>query len=264
MWQAKRHQRIRALLETFGQVSIDRIVTELGVSRETVRRDLKELEEAGALRRVHGGIVPSHAENEAPYPERTRQNLREKRAIAGACLGLVSPGQTLLIDAGSTTACLAGQLAGLSGLLVFTNSVEVANHLSTATSRARQNRTILFGGDFISAPASTCGMTTLAAIANVRADIAFSSPYGLSAADGATSMLVEEAEIARAVFASATRRILLADGSKLGRCGRISFASAGEPDHIIMDAAAQEHPHFTLLQEKSGNRIICAGAEAPQ
>ncbi|WP_112310397.1 DeoR/GlpR family DNA-binding transcription regulator [Pseudogemmobacter bohemicus] len=257
MWQAERHQRIRALLGTFGQVGVDRIVTELGVSRETVRRDLKELEDAGVLRRIHGGIVPVQAEGEAPYPERTGQNLREKRAIAEACLQFVSPGQTLIIDAGSTTACLSEHLAGLSGLLVFTNSVEVAANLSTESSRARQNRVILLGGDFISEPPSTHGMTTLAAIASLRADLAFSSPYGLTAADGATSMVLEEAGIARAIYASAARRILLADGSKLGRRGRISYAKASEPDHIVMDAGAAQSPHFAELRKLVGNRILC-------
>lgn len=257
MWQAERHQRIRALLGTFGQVGVDRIVTELGVSRETVRRDLKELEEAGVLRRIHGGIVPVQAEGEAPYPERAGLHLREKRAIAEACLRFISPGQTLIIDAGSTTACLSEQLAGLSGLLVFTNSVEVAANLGTDASRARQNRVILLGGDFISAPPSTQGMTTLAAIASIRADLAFSSPYGLSAADGATSMVLEEAEVARAIYASAARRILLADGSKLGRRGRICYATADEPDHIVMDAAAAQSLHFTDLRKLAGNRLIC-------
>ncbi|WP_312527883.1 DeoR/GlpR family DNA-binding transcription regulator [Paracoccus sp. (in: a-proteobacteria)] len=259
MWQAERHQRIRALLATFGQVGVDRIVTELGVSRETVRRDLKELEEAGILRRIHGGIIPIHVEDEAPYPERSHQNLREKRAIAEACLPLVSPGQTLLIDAGSTTVCLSEQLAGLSGLLVFTNSIDVAAHLGTASSRARRNRVILLGGDFVNEPASTHGMTTLATIASIRADVAFSSPFGLTAADGATSMVLEEAEIARAMFARAERRILLADSSKLGRRGRVSYATAVEPDHIVTDANAPRNPHFDALGKISAERIICAG-----
>ncbi|NPD16753.1 DeoR/GlpR transcriptional regulator [Xinfangfangia sp. D13-10-4-6] len=258
MWQAERHQRIRALLGTFGQVGIERIVTELGVSRETVRRDLKELEEAGLLRRIHGGIVPVPGEGEAPYPERSLTNLREKRAIAEATLRFVSPGQTLLIDAGSTTACLAEQLAGLSGLLVFTNSVEVATHLSTASSRARQNRAILLGGDFIAEPASTHGMVTLAAIAEISADLALSSPFGLSAAEGATSFVPEEAGIARAIFGRAKRRILLADGSKLGRVGRVSYAGADEPDHIVMDVAAADSAHFNALRTVSGERICFA------
>src|SRR5690606_1277748 len=148
MWQAERHQRIRALLETFGQVSIERLTSELAVSRETVRRDVKALEMAGRLRRVHGGIVPARDPSEAPYTERALQYRREKRAIAAACRSQVEAGQILLIDAGSTTALLAQALARLSGLQVFTNSLDVAAHLGTEASRQRRNRVILLGGDY--------------------------------------------------------------------------------------------------------------------
>ena len=258
MWQADRHQRIQALLATFGQVGTDRIVTELGVSRETVRRDLKEMEEAGILRRIHGGIVPAQTESEAPYPERTHLNKREKRAIAEASLRLVNPGQTLLIDAGSTTACLAESLAGLSGLLVFTNSVDVAAHLSTASSLARQNRVILLGGDYVSDPPSTRGMSTLTAIGAIQADLAFSSPFGLTPEEGATSFVPEEAEIARAIFARATKKILLADSSKLGKRGRVSFAAPADLDHIIMDAGATDCAQFAALRQASDDRITLA------
>ncbi len=258
MWQAERHQRIRALLAAFGQVGTDRIVTELGVSRETVRRDLKEMEDAGILRRIHGGIVPAQGESEAPYPERTHLNLREKRAIAEACLPLASPGQTLLIDAGSTTACLAESLAGLSGLLVFTNSVDVAAHLSTASSLARQNRVILLGGDYTSEPPSTRGMPTLAAIGTIQADLAFSSPFGLTAEEGATSYVPEEAEIARAMFARAMKKVLLADRSKLGKRGRVSFAAPDALDHIVMDAGAADCPQFAGIRQAAGDRVMLA------
>ena len=258
MWRAERHQRIRALLAAFGQVGIDRIVTELDVSRETVRRDLKEMEETGLLRRVHGGIVPAQGESEAPFAVRAQLNLREKRAIAERSLRLVSPGQTILIDAGSTTACLAQSLAGLSGLLVFTNSVDVAAHLGTASSLARQNRVILLGGDYVAAPPSTRGMSTLAAIHSVQADLAFSSPFGLTPEDGASSFVPEEAEIARAMFARATTRVLLADHSKLGQRGRVSFAAPETIHHIVMDADAAGSVHFAPLHQVAAPQLILA------
>ena len=80
MWQKDRHQRIRALLSMLGQISNERIMADLGMSRETVRRDLLDLEEAGALRRVHGGAVP--AGDEAPITERAHAHVRAKMAIA--------------------------------------------------------------------------------------------------------------------------------------------------------------------------------------
>ncbi|KAG0731428.1 hypothetical protein G6F23_015317 [Rhizopus arrhizus] len=114
MWQEERYQRIRALLSSLQQVSTDRIVGELGVSRETVRRDLLELEAMGELRRVHGGAVPVHSE--PPIAERVHTRVKYKRAIARAAAGLVSSGQTLFLDAGSPTSVLADELAKLSTL----------------------------------------------------------------------------------------------------------------------------------------------------
>lgn len=258
MWQAERHARILALLDTFGQVGADRVQAELGVSRETVRRDLKELEEAGALKRVHGGALSVKEQSEAPYSYRAQQNLREKRAIGAACARLVRPGQTLLVDAGSTTACLAESLAALGGLVVFTNSVDVAAHLSTDASRARQNRVVLLGGDFVTDPPCTRGAGVVAEIGRVAADIAFASPFGLNDRDGATSFIPDEAEIARAMFAHAGRSVVLADHSKLGRRGRMAFARPDEVDHIVMDAEAARSEHFAALARAAGGRLVTA------
>ncbi|MBW7922135.1 MAG: DeoR/GlpR transcriptional regulator [Rubellimicrobium sp.] len=257
MWRAERHQRIRALLDTFDQVSVDQLVTELAVSRETVRRDVKELEAAGALRRVHGGIASMQDSPEAPYRKRALINRREKQEIAALCRDRISAGQTLFIDAGSTTRLLAQALAGLSGLQVFTNSLDVAAHLGTAASRRRQNRVILLGGDYADQPPATMGAMVLSAISRISADVAICSPFGLTAGEGATSYVIDEAEIARAMFARATRRIVLADHSKLGVRGRVSFAPLAEIDLLITDARARRLPHHAALAAEMGQRLIC-------
>jgi len=256
MWLAQRQQRIRALLEAFGQVSVDRIVAELGVSRETVRRDLKSMEENGILRRIHGGIVPVDREGEAPYAVRARAHRHAKQAISHACLQFARPGQTLLIDAGSTTATLAESLATLGGLLVFTNSIEVAAHLSTASAREKQNRVVLLGGEYIDQPPSTCGIATLNAIATINADVAFASPYGLDVTEGATYFSLDEAEITRAMFARARQRIILADHSKLGIKGRMRVAGIQDLDHIVINARATDCIEYEALREVAGKRLV--------
>lgn len=258
MWKAERHQRIRALLDTFGQVSVERLTSELAVSRETVRRDVKALEAAGQLRRVHGGIVSVRDSPEAPYRQRALSHRREKRDIAAACRDLVSAGQTLLIDAGSTTWLLAQALAGLSGLQVFTNSFDVAAHLGTPSSRERQNRVVLLGGDYTDQPPATVGPMVLTAIARINADLAICSPFGLTLGEGASSYILDEAEIARAMFANASRRIILADHSKFGVKGRVAFASLSEIDLLITDATARDHPDHHELAAELGPRLICA------
>ena len=106
MWQEERQQKIRDRLAAFGQVSVDRITEEFGVSRETIRRDLMEMEQAGKLRRVRGGAVPVTRED-TTYGIRTTQRVAEKRAIAHAAIGLLQSGMTIFMDAGSTSFVMA-------------------------------------------------------------------------------------------------------------------------------------------------------------
>lgn len=249
MWQPDRRQRIRGLLGTFGRVSVDRVTEELGVSRETIRRDLMEMEEAGELRRVRGGAVPADQAPEAPYAERATVRLREKRAIAAAAAVLVQPGQVLFLDAGSTTAILAEALARLSGLTVVTNSVDVAACLAAPDSvQDRRNRAVLVGGRFSPAPPATFGAAAVNEINRYTADMALVSPYGLDAQAGATSYDPDEAEIARAMLARARQRVLLADHSKLGVVSRVGFGALDGFDRIVTDARAEASPALARIR----------------
>jgi DeoR/GlpR family transcriptional regulator of sugar metabolism len=117
---------------------------------------------------------------------------------------------------------------------------------------------VLLGGDFVTDPPSTHGAGVVAEIGRVAADIAFASPFGLNDRDGATSFIPDEAEIARAMFAHAGRRVVLADRSKLGRRGRVAFARLDEVDHIVMDAEAARSEHFAALSRAAGKRLVTA------
>ncbi|MHC2331970.1 DeoR family transcriptional regulator [Bradyrhizobium sp. USDA 4454] len=90
MWQEERRRHIQSMLTTFGTPSVDRLTEDFGVSRETIRRDLMEMEESGELRRVCGGVVPVAEDNGgAPYQVRTAVRTRKKRVIAKAAAGMV-------------------------------------------------------------------------------------------------------------------------------------------------------------------------------
>lgn len=251
MWQEERYQRIRALLSSLQQVSTDRIVGELGVSRETVRRDLLELEALGELRRVHGGAVPVHSE--PPIAERVHTRVKYKRAIARAAAGLVSSGQTLFLDAGSTTSVLADELAKLSGLTVITNSFDVALKVGTAGSGA--NQLIMLGGSVGGPVCATAGEITIAEIHRYRADLALLSPVGVDAECGATNFDLREAEVARAMTANAKQLVLLADFSKIGLCSRVSYCGADRIDHLVTNTSAQKSAAFAALKSAVG-RVV--------
>ena len=252
MWQEERYQRIRALLSSLQQVSTDRIVGELGVSRETVRRDLLELEAMGELRRVHGGAVPVHSG--PPITGRVHTRVKDKRAIARAAAGLVTSGQTLFLDAGSTTSMLADELAKLSGLTLITNSFDVALKVGAAGSGA--NELIMLGGSVGGPVCATAGDITIAEIHRYRADVALVSPGGVDAECGATSYDLRQPEVARAMPANAKQRILLADFSKIGLCSRVSYCEVNRIDHLITNTNAQKQPAFAALKAGVGTVLV--------
>lgn len=257
MWQEERHQRIRALLGTFERVSTERIAAELGVSRETVRRDLLELEARGELKRVHGGVVATEAGAEPPLSIRATVRVKEKRAIAKAALHLLRAGQTLFLDAGSTTSILAEELAALSGLRIVTNSVQAATAISANPGNSERGTSVhLLGGSFDSALASTYGEATIGEIHRFRCDLALLSPVGLDGRYGATSFDPHEAEIARAMSACADQTIILADHGKWGQTSRIAYCPPERIAVTVTDAGASRLPEFDSLRRKFPHVVI--------
>ena len=151
MLQETRLHRIRALLSTQHQLSTERIIKELGISRETARRDIISLEAQGLARRVHGGLVALESPPEPPL--RRNAQAREKRAIAAAAVQHLQPGQTLFLDAGTTTTLLAEELRTMSGLTIITNSLQAALALSAAEEHETLNNQVLLLGGMMMAGA---------------------------------------------------------------------------------------------------------------
>ncbi|RWR03280.1 alkaline phosphatase [[Pantoea] beijingensis] len=257
MLQEKRLHRIRALLATLSQVSTERIIKELGVSRETARRDIIELAAQGLARRVHGGLVAIDTQPEPPLTIRNTVRAKEKRAIARAAVRLLSPGQTLFLDAGSTTTMLADELRSMSGLTIITNSLNAALKLSAAEEyEALNNEVILLGGSMMSGASQTRGDLTVNEIHRYRADIALLSPVGIDSQNGATSFHLHEAAIAQAMVRQSAQRILLADYSKLGITSRMAYAACTEINVLVTDCGAIKQPAFALLQKRLPKVIV--------
>lgn len=234
MWVADRHRHILDLLQTHHRLTTDRFAVALGVSRETVRRDLIELERAGRLARVHGGAVPSAAPPEAAYCERTGLRQAQKQEIAQRAAALIQPGQACFLDAGSTTLALARALAPREGLHVITNSLEVA----TLLAQHSQHEVRLLGGRLETDVPATYGEQTVAEIGRLQVDWALVSPVGFDAVNGAMDYLWHEATVARAMLGRARSRVVLADSSKLGLASRIQICPAGEVDVLVTDSEA--------------------------
>lgn len=131
MFALERQKRILELLEENGSVWVSRLSAELGVTEETVRRDLEKLEKQEALMRTHGGAVPvSQTSYELSFEKRKRTNVDVKQKLAKAAGAHVTAGDTIFLDASTTTFYMARELKGLRNLTVITNSVRVVNELA--------------------------------------------------------------------------------------------------------------------------------------
>ncbi len=255
MWQEDRHQRIRTLISTFKRVSTERIMADLGVSRETVRRDLLDLEALGELRRVHGGAIKPA--DEAPIDERAHTRVKAKMAIAKAATAVVASGHTLFIDAGTTTAALAEELAKLANLTVITNSIDVALKMRGAPEqRHGANEVILLGGSLSDRALSTVGDSTIVEIQRYRADLALLSPVGIDHRHGATNYDRGETEVARAMVGNADRVVILADHSKIGQRSRMSYCPVERIDLLITNKKAADAASFVQLKRKLGKVVL--------
>lgn len=252
MWSKDRHQKIMALLEAQQRISTDTLADEFGVSRETVRRDLLELESEGLVKRVHGGAVLPHPVPEAPFKKRMGSQLRAKKAIAKCAAQLIKPGQCVLIDAGTTTSVFAHELAKVPGVSVVTNSIDIA---TTIRQSGHDVEVLLLGGRVVSDVPGTYGELTLSEIARFNADVAVTSPVALHPEQGAANFDLHEAEVARAMIAQATKLVMLADHDKLGASSRVQYCSAAQIDVLVTSAGASKEA-LNALSEHGVKKII--------
>lgn len=215
-------------------VSIDELMDELRVSRETVRRDIQMLEAASKLRRVHGGVERIPVDQEPPLSARTRVHVVAKRRIGVEAARLVTPGMLCAVDAGSTTHAFAQALATVRGVQVVTNSLEIASLIG----KQADSEVVLVGGRIRADLPGTYGELAVAEILRYAPDIAFFSPVCIDPQHGATSFQMPEAEFARAMLQHAKTTVMLADSSKLGGLSRIRVCDCRDIDLLVTDKQA--------------------------
>jgi DeoR/GlpR family transcriptional regulator of sugar metabolism len=227
----RRQERITRSVLAQGSVTVEGLMSELGVSRMTVHRDLDELETEGILRKVRGGATAERSSRfESDVQYRLRSALREKEAIAEAAAGLVELGQSVFLDESTTVLPLARRLAAAQGFTIITNFEPVIERFGTA----RGTRLIGLGGEYHPRYASFYGIHCERMIASLRADVAFISP---SAIEGLVAYNQDELVVTtkRAMMAAATRRVLLADHTKIDRAALHKLGEVTEFDHLVTD-----------------------------
>lgn len=251
MYATERRELIERMLLEEARVSVAELAEQLGVTTETVRRDLAVLEEHGALRRVHGGAVAADRGSAAEADLRERLGRRgvAKRAIAMRALEGIGRGFTgsLLLDAGTTTGAVADLLPGRADVHVVTHSVVLAAGLTGA---GYADLTTI-GGRVRGITGAAVGAGTVAAIQTLRPDIALIGANGLSAGFGASTPDPEEADVKRAIVGAARRVILLADRTKFEVESLRRFAALDELDVLVAD----EPPTCALAEALSDAEV---------
>ncbi|TGQ68583.1 MAG: DeoR/GlpR transcriptional regulator [Mesorhizobium sp.] len=208
-----RRQGIVDFLIDAGQASVDDLAARFGVSKMTVHRDLDELEESGVLRKVRGGasIQPSSL-FESDFRYRQKQAAEEKQRLAAAAVAMVEPGQTVMIDDGSTAGGIARHLADLRPLTVISNNLAVIQELAGTGGI----NLITLGGQYSKKFHGFFGLLAEASLRSLRADVAFLSSSAILGAS-AFHQDQEVVQTKRLMMAAATRKYLLVDHGKFGR-----------------------------------------------
>jgi DeoR family transcriptional regulator, fructose operon transcriptional repressor len=219
MFAEERKQRILAALQRRPAVRIAELGRALRASHASVRRDLADLERAGLLKRTHGGAVSaSLAAFELSVAEKQDHYLSEKIAIAALAANLIQQGDTVFLDAGSTTRQIARELNDRRGITVVTNALNIAWELAPTDVEL-----VLTGGQLRRGILSQVGPLAEQAIAALHVDKLFLAANGVDVEKGVTTPNLLEAQTKRAMVGRATEVILVADRSKFGRVtfGRI-------------------------------------------
>jgi DeoR family glycerol-3-phosphate regulon repressor len=213
MLPTQRRQAILAEVSERSAVVADELAREFDVSVETIRRDLRDLQRQGLLDRVYGGATrPAGRSSEGSFAARSTRHIAAKRAIAGLAASLVEPGETIVIDVGTTALEVARALPASFRGRVLTNSVPAAMELS-----AREHIEILLcGGQIRHGDAACSGAHAAAFFAEFYADRAFLGSGGIHPEAGLTDYYPAEVAIRRTIIAHTAASYVLADSSKLG------------------------------------------------
>jgi len=248
-----RRQQILNLLEETGSLDVGDLADRFAVSVVTIRKDLDDLEREGLLQRTFGGAVFSHRSRfNKSFLERAGLHRREKRAIAAAALDYVKDGDTIILDAGTTTLALAQLLKQqVKSAFIITCSVPVALELSSAGYDI-----LLLGGMVRNKSLALLGRETLAVLDRYRADKAFLGSSGFTAENGHTTPNSDDAQIKEAIMRVSEEIYVLVDSSKYGDQCLTRFAHLRDVDLTITDSRLSKNKAKALEAAGATLRVV--------
>src|ERR671933_1874340 len=233
---AERREAILRWLAREGKVRAADLSARLGVSLDTVRRDLQELADAAALRRVHGGALPPASPGPSAFKERLPEDVPAKAAVAAAAVGLLRPGEVVALSGGTTILELARRLPDdLEATVVATSpdiAVALADHPRLTVD--------VVGGRLHPQARTVTGPEAVDAVRAVRPDLCVLSACSLHPVAGMTLRHRAEARVVRAMVEGSARIVSLTTATKLGSAGPYPVAAIDRIDTLVTDAGDAE------------------------
>lgn len=227
----KRRNAILERVAEQGSARVSDLAGDLGVSLETIRRDVRPLVERGELVKTHGAVFAVDAAREAPFERRLREHAESKRRIARHVAGMIEDGDSVMMDTGTTTSILARELLAKKRLIIVTNSSDVARILATVNG----NKVYMAGGELHGDNGAAFGRSAIDFISNFKVRFAIISIGAIDARVGPMDFRLAEAEFARRVLECGDERLVITDHSKFQRSALVKVCDFEEFDQLVTD-----------------------------
>lgn len=241
MYNLERQSEIINLIQRNGSVKVSELSETFCISKETIRRDLCELEESGALKRTHGGAIIQRSKAsinstnyESPIAIRNIHNVEEKQLICKTAAATINNGDTIFIDNSSTCLYLYQYIPSNIQVTFLTNSIPF---LIECSKKQNPNHTIVcLGGIFKSSNLSIYGNITIKNAAQYYPNKAFISCTGIHSINHITDSGIHEIDVKKTLLQSSQIKYLLADYTKFGQIGQVYLSDLTAIDFIITDS----------------------------
>jgi DeoR family glycerol-3-phosphate regulon repressor len=243
-----RHPRLLELIayvQSYGSVTVDQLAETLGVTLQTVRRDVQRLADEGLLVRFHGGVrVPSSTIENIAHQQRENLNAEGKARIASDVAAAVPNDCSLILNIGTTTEAIARALLGHSGLRVITNNLNVARILSANAT----NEVIVVSGVVRGHDQGVVGEAAVDFVRQFKVDIALMGISGIESDGSLRDFDYREVKVSQTIIAQAREVWVAADSSKFNRPAMVEVAKLTQIDRLFTDAPPPD-PFPAMLTE---------------
>ncbi|MEW6065028.1 MAG: DeoR/GlpR family DNA-binding transcription regulator [Bacillota bacterium] len=247
----ERQEKIRLLLQEHGHLTVSELAQRFDVSEMTVRRDLKALAALGLVQREHGRALYPQTASDARFFIRLGEAEREKTAIGRLAAELVAEGETIILDAGTTTLAVAQSIN--KPCVVITNSLPIASVLANP---GEETTVLVTGGEVRGTTHALVGPMARAGFAGFNADKVFLAATGVSIERGLSANNMLESEVKQAMLVAAREVILVAHSEKFNQVYYHTFAQWDKIHTVITDSGLPEETRREL--ENLGVKVLIA------